>query len=346
MNRAAAHEAFSESVVPTSPAAAGRRARPRERGGGGLTDCPQSGTGDRRPAAADARRTALLDAVIAGAALSWPRRAGGDVSILAAAAGSDRRSGSSGGRASAVAPETRTPPPKPRTGPRPPSSSPTGREGRCRPGRGDPVGARLAGGLGQLGVALPLSPPGAAPLAPGGEPPARGRGVALRRGQRERGRFRPSGPAQPWSHAVADAPRARSGSAGSRTFASPASRNRRRSLSPALWSSASGAFRNANVNDTSTCRGRRPLAAVPATLPSAAGDGPPIDRSRTRRSSRIAPGRGVGGTQPPRPRASAAELVAGVARRSTSDQVQAGPGRTSTDATPSPPSGGAPVNGG
>ena len=123
-------------------------------------DCPTA-----RPYAAR-----VLAFAIAGAALSWPRRAGGDVSILAAAAGSHRRSGSSGGRASAVAPETRTPPPKPRTGPRPPSSSPTCREGRCRPGRGDPVGARLAGGLGQLGVALPLSPPGAAPLAPGGEP--------------------------------------------------------------------------------------------------------------------------------------------------------------------------------
>ena len=39
-----------------------------------------------------------------------------------------------------------THPPKPRTGSRPPSSSPTGREGRRRPGRGDPVGARRAGG--------------------------------------------------------------------------------------------------------------------------------------------------------------------------------------------------------
>ena len=77
--------------------------------------------------------------------------------------------------------------------------------GSPRPGRRRPS-LPVAGGLGQLGVALPLSPPCAAPLAPGGElPPAASRsGEVSASGDR----FRPSGPAQPWSHAVADAPSA------------------------------------------------------------------------------------------------------------------------------------------
>ena len=144
------------------------------------------------------------------AAPSWPRRGGGDVSILAAALAPDRRSGPRGSRQSRGAGDTH--PPEPRTGSRPPSSSPTGREGRRRPSRGDPVGARRAGGLGQLGALPPgrslLSPPGAAPLVAGVEPAAAAAASSPGEVALERGRFRPPGPAQPWSHAVADAPSA------------------------------------------------------------------------------------------------------------------------------------------
>ena len=182
---------------------------------------------------ADAPST-LLDAVIAGLLLQWPGRAAGDVSVLTAAAAPMTH------RSSGVAPapwRRRHTPAKPRTGPRPPSSSAARREGRPRPGRGRPGWCSPSGRPWSARAlhrdALPLSTPGAAPLVAGVEPPPAAAASSSGEVALERGPV--PGPAQPWSHAVAAAPsapaRARSGSAGSRTFASPASRNRRRSLS-------------------------------------------------------------------------------------------------------------------
>ena len=65
----------------------------------------------------------------------------------------------------------------------------------------------LARGL-TTGTLCRFSPPGAAPLVAGGRAPARGRGGEPRRSRAQAGPVRPPEPAQPCSHAVADAPSA------------------------------------------------------------------------------------------------------------------------------------------